>query len=73
MSEALRAVLSYGFEIEGVQLVSAEVMLGNVASKKLLEKQYGSVKAKSCRNDTKRRRFNSLPSTEVLRFLRAKL
>jgi uncharacterized repeat protein (TIGR01451 family) len=35
--------------------------------------QYGSVKAKSCRNDTKRRRFNSLPSTEVLRFLRAKL
>ncbi len=38
MSEALRAILNYGFEMEGVHLVSAEVMLGNVASQRLLEK-----------------------------------
>jgi ribosomal-protein-alanine N-acetyltransferase len=38
MSEALRAILNYGFEIEGVQLVTARVMLKNAASKRLLEK-----------------------------------
>lgn len=38
MSEALRAILNYGFEMEGVQLVIAEVMLENVASKRLMEK-----------------------------------
>lgn len=38
MSEALSAILNYGFEIEGVQLAIARVMLGNVASKRLLEK-----------------------------------
>lgn len=38
MSEALRAILSYGFEIREIQFVIAEVMLGNTASKRLLEK-----------------------------------
>ena len=35
--------------------------------------QYGSVKAQSSIDDPKRRRFNSLTSTEVLQFFRAKL
>jgi [ribosomal protein S5]-alanine N-acetyltransferase len=38
MSEALRAILNYGFERRGVQFVIAEIMLENVASRKLLEK-----------------------------------
>ena len=38
MSEALRAILNYGFEVKGVQFVVAEVMLENVASRRLLEK-----------------------------------
>ncbi len=38
MSEALRAILSYGFEIRGVQFITAEIMLDNVASRRLLEK-----------------------------------
>ncbi|MUL36838.1 GNAT family N-acetyltransferase [Gloeocapsopsis dulcis] len=38
MSEALRAILQYGFETTGLQYVIAEVMLENVASKKLLQK-----------------------------------
>ena len=38
MSEALRAVLNYGFEVKGVQFVIAEIMLDNVASRRLLEK-----------------------------------
>lgn len=38
MSEALRAILNYGFEVKGVQLVRAEIMLDNVASRSLLKK-----------------------------------
>jgi len=38
MSEALRAILNYGFEVKGVQFVIAEIMLDNVASRRLLEK-----------------------------------
>ena len=38
MSEALRAILNYGFEMRGVQFVIAEIMLENVASRRLLEK-----------------------------------
>ncbi len=38
MSEALRAILNYGFEVKGVQFVTAEIMLDNVASRRLLEK-----------------------------------
>lgn len=38
MSEALRAILNYGFEIGGVQFVIAEIMLENVASRRLVEK-----------------------------------
>lgn len=38
MSEALWAILNYGFEIEGVQFVIAEIMLENEASRRLLEK-----------------------------------
>ena len=38
MSEALRAVLCYGFEIKELQFVIAEIMLENLASRRLLEK-----------------------------------
>jgi [ribosomal protein S5]-alanine N-acetyltransferase len=38
MSEALRAILNYGFEIRGVKFVIARIMLENVASRRLLEK-----------------------------------
>jgi [ribosomal protein S5]-alanine N-acetyltransferase len=38
MSEALRAILNYGFESEGVQFVIAQIMIENVASRRLLEK-----------------------------------
>ena len=38
MSEALRAILNYGFEVKGVQFVTAEIMLDNVASRRLLER-----------------------------------
>lgn len=38
MSEALRAILNYGFEVKGVKFVTAKVMLDNVASRRLLEK-----------------------------------
>ncbi|WP_084544372.1 GNAT family N-acetyltransferase [Chroogloeocystis siderophila] len=38
MSEALSAILQYGFETIGIQYVIAEVMLENIASKKLLQK-----------------------------------
>lgn len=37
-SEALRTVLNYGFKAQEVQRVTAEVMLDNTASRKLLEK-----------------------------------
>ena len=38
MSEALQAILQYEFECKGVQFVIAEIMLENVASRRLLEK-----------------------------------
>ena len=38
MSEALRAILNYGFEVKEVKYVTAEIMLENVASRRLLEK-----------------------------------
>lgn len=38
MSEALRALLQYGFEVIELEYVIAQVMLANVASKKLLQK-----------------------------------
>ncbi len=38
MSEALSAILQYGFSSREIQFVIAEVMLENVASKRLLEK-----------------------------------
>jgi ribosomal-protein-alanine N-acetyltransferase len=38
MSEALCAILNYGFEIKGVQFVIAEIMLENLASRRLLKK-----------------------------------
>ena len=38
MSEALSAILQYGFQIAKVESVIAEVMLLNIASKKLLKK-----------------------------------
>ena len=38
MSEALRAILQYGFEHRGVEFVMAQIMLENVASRRLLEK-----------------------------------
>ncbi|MEM7067173.1 MAG: GNAT family N-acetyltransferase [Cyanobacteria bacterium P01_B01_bin.77] len=38
MSEALCAILNYGFEIEGVQCVIAEIMLENETSRRLLKK-----------------------------------
>lgn len=38
MSEALRAILHYGFEIKEVQCVIAEIMLENLASRRLLGK-----------------------------------
>jgi [ribosomal protein S5]-alanine N-acetyltransferase len=38
MSEVLRTILRYGFEIRGVQFVIAEIMLENIASRRLLEK-----------------------------------
>ena len=38
MSEALSAILNYGFEVKGVQFVVAEAMLDNVASRRLLER-----------------------------------
>jgi [ribosomal protein S5]-alanine N-acetyltransferase len=38
MSEALHAILQYGFESRAVQFIIAEIMLENVASRRLLEK-----------------------------------
>ncbi|GAP93658.1 hypothetical protein NIES2104_01650 [Leptolyngbya sp. NIES-2104] len=38
MSEALHAILQYGFGRRGMQFVIAEIMLENVASRSLLEK-----------------------------------
>ncbi len=38
MSEALHAILQYGFGRRGTQFVIAEIMLENVASRRLLEK-----------------------------------
>jgi ribosomal-protein-alanine N-acetyltransferase len=38
MSEALRAILNYGFEVKGMQFVTAEIMPDNIASRRLLEK-----------------------------------
>lgn len=38
MSEALRAILQYGFCSRGLEFVIAEIMLENVASRRLLEK-----------------------------------
>jgi ribosomal-protein-alanine N-acetyltransferase len=38
MTEALQALLQFGFAEVGLQFVIAEVMLGNLPSKKLLEK-----------------------------------
>ena len=38
MSEALSAILRYGFETKGLSFVIAQVMLDNVASRRLLQK-----------------------------------
>ncbi|MBD2077293.1 GNAT family N-acetyltransferase [Phormidium sp. FACHB-592] len=38
MSESLRAILNYGFEVKGVQFVTAKIMVDNLASRRLLEK-----------------------------------
>ena len=38
MSEALNAILQYGFSNREIQFIIAEIMLGNVASKMLLKK-----------------------------------
>lgn len=38
MTEALNAILNYGFEVESFDSVVAEVMLENIASKQLLKK-----------------------------------
>ncbi|KOP23605.1 acetyltransferase [Hapalosiphon sp. MRB220] len=38
MTEALQTILQFGFEDIGLQFVVAQVMLNNIASKKLLEK-----------------------------------
>ncbi|MEM8673085.1 MAG: GNAT family N-acetyltransferase [Cyanobacteria bacterium P01_G01_bin.67] len=38
MSEALRAILQFGFNSREIQFIIAEIMLKNVASRKLLEK-----------------------------------
>ena len=38
MSEALRAILQYGFIDREIQFVIADIMIKNIASKKLLEK-----------------------------------
>ena len=38
MSEALCAILKYGFETKELEFVMAEVMLDNAASRKLLKK-----------------------------------
>lgn len=38
MTEALSAILTYGFEVEGLDNIIAEVMLENVASQQLLKK-----------------------------------
>ncbi|MBP5975093.1 GNAT family N-acetyltransferase [Brasilonema sp. CT11] len=56
ITEALRAILQFGFETIGLRFIIAEVMLDNIASKKLLEnlgfqsqdvlKQYGFWKGK---------------------------
>jgi ribosomal-protein-alanine N-acetyltransferase len=37
--EALSAIFSYGFEVENLQSIVAEVMVDNLASKQLLKKQ----------------------------------
>lgn len=37
-SEALRAILQFGFEVRSLEFVVAEVMLNNIASKHLLTK-----------------------------------
>ncbi|WP_017299235.1 GNAT family N-acetyltransferase [Nodosilinea nodulosa] len=38
MTEALTAVLSYGFEVKNLERVTAEIMLDNIASRQLLKK-----------------------------------
>ncbi|MBD1916776.1 GNAT family N-acetyltransferase [Phormidium sp. FACHB-322] len=38
MTEALSAILTYGFEVKGLDNIVAEVMLKNIASKQLLKK-----------------------------------
>lgn len=38
MSEALNAILKYGFESKGLEFIIAEIMLENLASRKLLQK-----------------------------------
>ncbi|MGB3641484.1 MAG: GNAT family N-acetyltransferase [Rivularia sp. (in: cyanobacteria)] len=38
MSEALNAILKYAFERKGLEFIIAEIMLENVASRKLLQK-----------------------------------
>lgn len=38
MSEALGAIVQYGFEVKGLEFIIAEIMLENIASRKLLEK-----------------------------------
>ncbi|MBW4460922.1 MAG: GNAT family N-acetyltransferase [Nodosilinea sp. WJT8-NPBG4] len=38
MTEALSAILTYGFEVEGLDNIVAEVMLENIASQQLLKK-----------------------------------
>lgn len=38
MSEALRAILQYGFITKKIQFVIAQIMLENMASRRLLEK-----------------------------------
>ncbi|MEL7241931.1 MAG: GNAT family N-acetyltransferase [Cyanobacteria bacterium J06573_2] len=38
MSEALNAILKYGFESKGLEFIIAEIMLNNLASRKLLQK-----------------------------------
>ncbi|MBE9108980.1 GNAT family N-acetyltransferase [Nodosilinea sp. LEGE 07298] len=38
MTEALTAILNYGFEVENLERVTAEIMLDNTASRQLLKK-----------------------------------
>ena len=38
MSEALTTILQYGFKCKKFQFITAQIMLENIASRKLLEK-----------------------------------